>query len=155
VLEQRGIPHEIVAFDPAIRDAGEVARAAGEDLSSVFKTLVVLEEPVRGKPLLVMVPADRELDLKALAAATGMKKARMASHAEAERLTGLKVGGISALALLGRGFRVYIDQAADRTAEVLVSAGQRGFDVRLDPAALVRLTGAIVVDGCTRPIGEV
>jgi Cys-tRNA(Pro)/Cys-tRNA(Cys) deacylase len=154
VLVQRGIPHEIVAFDPAIRDAGEVARAAGEETSAVFKTLVVVEEPARGKPLLVLVPADQELDLKPLAGVVGAKRLRMASYAEAERLTGLKVGGISALALLGRGFRVYIDRTATELAEVLVSAGQRGFDIRLDPASLVRLTGAIVVEGCTRPVGE-
>ncbi len=66
----------------------------------------------------------------------------MATHDEAESLTGLKVGGISALALLNRGFEVYLDEPARTLETVLVSAGQRGVNVELPVADLVRLTGA-------------
>ena len=66
----------------------------------------------------------------------------MASHRDAERYTGLKVGGISALALLGRGFGVLIEESATGFDDVLVSAGQRGFDVKLKVADLMVLTGA-------------
>jgi Cys-tRNA(Pro)/Cys-tRNA(Cys) deacylase len=152
ILDQRRIPYGLVPFDPAIRDAVEVAAAAGHPAASVYKTLVVEEEPTRGKPMLVMVPADHELDLKAFASVVGVKKARMASHADAERLTGLRVGGISAIALAGRGFRVYIDEAALALETVLVSAGQRGFDVALRTRDLVAVTGARAVGGCTRPL---
>jgi Cys-tRNA(Pro)/Cys-tRNA(Cys) deacylase len=152
ILEQRRIAHDLIAFDPAIRDAGEVARAAGHDPATVFKTLVVEEDPPRGKPMLVMAPATAELDLKAFAAAVGIKRARMASHADAERHTGLKVGGISAVALAGRGFRVYLDASANNFEHILVSAGQRGFDVRLSVADLVSVTGAVLVEGGTRPL---
>ena len=137
-------------FDASIRDATEVARASGHDPRAVFKTLVVEEEPPRGKPLLVMVPATSELDLKALASVLAVKRLRMASHPDAERLTGLKVGGISAIALAGRGFRTFIDDSAMALDEVLVSAGERGFDVALRPADLLAITDARPIGGCTR-----
>jgi Cys-tRNA(Pro)/Cys-tRNA(Cys) deacylase len=145
LLEQRKVPHEVVVFDDGIRSAVEVARAAGLEPRMVYKTLVVEHDPPKGKPLLVMVPADSGIDLKVLAQAVGTKKLRMASHRDAERITGLKVGGISALALRARGFPVYLDVRAVELGEVLVSAGQRGWDVRLSVGDLVALTGAAVV----------
>lgn len=145
MLEQRKIPHEVFAFDDRIRSAAEVARETGMPAVSVLKTLVVELDPPRGKPYLVMVPADREIELKALARSLGVKALRMASHSDAERHTGLKVGGISALALLGKGFRVLIDEDAAALDHVLVSAGQRGFDVRLAVPDLLVLTGAMPV----------
>ncbi len=142
LLEQRGIAHEVVLFDPSIRDAGEVARATGHSPAEVYKTLVVEHDPPKGKPLLVMAPSGTEVNLKVLAAAVGAKKLRMASHRDAERATGLQVGGISALALLDRRFPAYIDERAGALTHVLVSAGQRGVDVRLAVADLVALTRA-------------
>ena len=111
----------------------------------VYKTLVIEHDPPRGKPSLVMVPADSEVDLKVLAGRIGAKKLRMATHRDAERHTGLEVGGISALALLGRGFPVFIDARAAAESHILVSAGQLGMDVRLAVADLVALTGASFV----------
>ena len=145
MLEQRKIAHTVFAFDDSIRSAAEVARQTGMPPGHVLKTLVVELDPPRGKPYLVMVPSDREIELKALARSVGVKSLRMASHADAERVTGLKVGGISALALLGKGFTVLIDERCALLPEVLVSAGQRGFDVRLSTSDLVALTGARVV----------
>jgi Cys-tRNA(Pro)/Cys-tRNA(Cys) deacylase len=147
LLEQRKIPHEVFAFDDSIRSAAEVARATGMPPEAVYKTLVLEQDPPRGKPYLVMMPADSEIDLKAFAAALGLKKARMASHRDAERYTGLQVGGISALALLGKGFPVYIGSRAADLGQVLVSAGQRGMDVRLAVPDLVALTGARLLGG--------
>jgi Cys-tRNA(Pro)/Cys-tRNA(Cys) deacylase len=69
----------------------------------------------------------------------------MASHRDAERQTGLRVGGISALALIGRGFEVFVEETATLFEGVLVSAGQRGYDVRLALADLIALTGAAAV----------
>ena len=136
------IAHTVFVFDDSIRSAAEVARHTGMPPHQVLKTLVVEVDPPKGKPYLVMVPSDREIDLKMLARSIGMKSLRMASHADAERHTGLKVGGISALALLGKGFSVLIDEHAAALGEVLVSAGQRGFDVRLAMKDLLTLTGA-------------
>jgi Cys-tRNA(Pro)/Cys-tRNA(Cys) deacylase len=145
-LEQRKVAHEVFAFDSAIRSAAEVARATGMPACQVYKTLVVEQDPPRGKkPYLVMMPADSEIDLKALSTAVGVKKLRMASHKDAERQTGLRVGGISALALAGKGFPVLIDRRALAEADVLVSAGERGMDVRLTVSDLVALTGAKAV----------
>jgi Cys-tRNA(Pro)/Cys-tRNA(Cys) deacylase len=75
----------------------------------------------------------------------------MATQKEAEEWTGLKVGGISALALSHRGFPVYIDRAAAALEEIIVSTGQRGMDVRLTVADLVRVTGAAFVEATTSP----
>lgn len=142
LLEQRGIAHELIAFDPAIRSAVGVAEAAGVVPETVYKTLVVEHDPPRAHPLLVMVPANSELDLRALAAALGEKKLRMASQAAAERLTGLQVGGISALALTARRFPTCIDDRALALDSIMVSAGARGFDIRLAGADLLAVTGA-------------
>jgi Cys-tRNA(Pro)/Cys-tRNA(Cys) deacylase len=70
----------------------------------------------------------------------------MARHADAERLTGLKVGGISALALLNRGFQICLDRPAIELERIVVSAGQRGVNLGLTPLDLLRVTGGRVVD---------
>ena len=145
LLEQKGIAHEVYAFDETIRSAQEVARVTGMPPEQVLKTLVVEHDPPRGKPYLVMVPSSLEIDMKVLAASLGAKKLRMASHRDAERQTGLRVGGISALALIGRGFEVFVEESATLFEGVLVSAGQRGYDVRLALADLIALTGAAAV----------
>jgi Cys-tRNA(Pro)/Cys-tRNA(Cys) deacylase len=92
-----------------------------------------------------MAPAGREASLKALASSLGEKKLRLATQREAETLTGLQVGGISALALLNKGFEICIDRAALDLAYVHVSAGQRGANLRLSPADLKALTNARLV----------
>jgi Cys-tRNA(Pro)/Cys-tRNA(Cys) deacylase len=145
LLEQRGIAHEVFEFDIAIRSAELVAEATGMSAHLVYKTLVVEQDPPKGKPYLVMTPSDTELDLRALATTLRVKKLRMASHKDAERYTGLQVGGISALALLGKGLTVLIDQRALDEPQILVSAGVRGMDVRISLADLVAVTGAIPV----------
>jgi len=112
----------------------------------VYKTLVVRREAKGKKPLLVMTPAGRELNLKALAAALGEKKLHMTTQREAETLTGLQTGGISALALVNRGFEVCLDRDAQALTHVHISAGQRGANLRLPVADLIRLTHAKLVD---------
>src|SRR5690606_24138761 len=78
-----------------------------------------------------VIPGPATLDLKALAAALGEKKMTMAAHADAERLTGLKVGGISPLALLAKRWPVVLDSSAEAHAAILISAGQRGVNLRV------------------------
>ncbi len=97
-------------------------------------------------PILIMVPADRDLQVKRLAQVIGDKKLRMATHKEAEAATGLKVGGISALALRHRRYPVYIAHTAANLDRLLISAGQRGVDLRLKVTDLIRVTGATLVD---------
>jgi Cys-tRNA(Pro)/Cys-tRNA(Cys) deacylase len=143
VLEGQGVPYEVFTFPPHHHSAAEVAELAGVPLERVYKTLVVQRE--RGKPILVMVAADRHLDLKRLAAATGDKKLRMAPQREAEQLTGLQVGGISALALLNRGFDLFLDQRATEQTLIYISAGQRGINLCLAVDDLLRVTDAQLV----------
>jgi len=146
LLEARRVPHRLIRFDPAIRSAVDVAREAGVEPDRVLKTLVLESEPPQRKPVLLMAPATIEVDLKQLAAALGMKRLRMARHADAERMTGLEVGGISALALAGKGFPALVDASVLHHATVFVSADVRGADIELAPADLVAVTGARPVD---------
>jgi Cys-tRNA(Pro)/Cys-tRNA(Cys) deacylase len=140
VLEAHDVPYEVFTYPPSRHSALEVAELAGVPPAQVYKTLVVGRG--RGKPLLVMIAGDRQLNLKRLATSIGEKKLRMASHREAERLTGLQVGGISALALLNRGFDALVDQAVMEQSHIYVSAGQRGVNLRLAVDDLLRVTGA-------------
>jgi Cys-tRNA(Pro)/Cys-tRNA(Cys) deacylase len=137
-----GVNYEITQFPDTMRDAEEIAAALGLPPEQIFKTLVVTRPQGQGKPFLAMMPANRHLNLKKLAKTVGEKKLVMASHAEAEKLTGLQVGGISALALRHKNFKVYLDQSAAKFAEIYVSGGQRGLDVKLAVTDLVRLTQA-------------
>ncbi len=144
LLTQRRIPYQALTFSDEIHSAEGAAEAMGVPLSQVYKTLVVLRE--RGRPLLVLVPGGQQLDLRKLAKGVGEKKLHMASQREAEALTGLQVGGISALALLNRGFTIYIDASACGLAEIYMSAGERGLNVRLPVKAFLELTGAQPVE---------
>lgn len=146
LLEARRIPYEVFEFSNEKHSAEETASLLGVPEDHVYKTLVVLREAKGKKPLLVMVSAGRELDLKSLAAALGEKKLHMATQAEAEALTRLQTGGISALALLNKGFEVCIDAAALHLPFVHVSAGQRGANLRLAPADLIAVTQARTVE---------
>jgi Cys-tRNA(Pro)/Cys-tRNA(Cys) deacylase len=143
MLEAKGIPFQ--AFElPAKKLSGlEAAQYLGVDPESVFKTIVVTRVQ-KGKPILALVPAPAEVDLKALARVMGEKKVHLASQKEAEQITGLQVGGISPLALLSRGFQVVMDSSSKSLAEIYLSGGQRGINIRLSPKDLIELTQASV-----------
>jgi Cys-tRNA(Pro)/Cys-tRNA(Cys) deacylase len=151
LLEQHGIAYEAITYGApdAFHDATEVAEMLGVQVDMVYKTLVV-EAAGSSKPCLALIAADRSLDLKRLAAVMGAKKVAMAAHKDAERLTGLKVGGISALALTHKNWPVYLDQPALEHEHILVSAGQRGMQLRVPTAALVQLVKAKVADISTQ-----
>ena len=146
LLDARRVAYELFEFPPEKHSAEETAELLGVLPGLVYKTLVVLRESKGKKPLVVMAPAGRELNLKALAASLGEKKLKMASQREAEELTGLQVGGISALALLNRGFEICLERAATDLHFIHVSAGQQGANIRLAPADLRALTQARLVD---------
>jgi Cys-tRNA(Pro)/Cys-tRNA(Cys) deacylase len=149
LLEARGIGHRVRVYDPdgAFHSAEEAAGLLGAPARAVLKTLVVLRERAgRTKPLLVLVPSDRQVDLKRLGQALGEKRLRMASQREAETLTGLKVGGISALAVRAGVFEVLVDRSAADLQQVHVSAGARGVDLELALSDLLLVTGGRLVD---------
>ena len=135
LLENRGVPYDVVTYPPMERDAEKLAVLFGVPAAQVYKTLVVMRITL-GKPVLVMVAADRQLNLKKLAKALGEKKMRMAKHAEAEKLTGLQVGGISPLALLNKRFQICADAAIDEQEAVYVSAGRKGINLRVPVEAV-------------------
>ena len=141
MLESRGIPYQ--AFELPIEKIGaiEAAQILGIDPELVFKTIVV-ERKVGAKPILALVPGPREVNLKALARSLNEKKVHLATQKGAEQLTGLKVGGISPLALINRGFDGVVDRAAEAHEQIYVSGGQRGLNVRLPTKDLIDLTHA-------------
>jgi Cys-tRNA(Pro)/Cys-tRNA(Cys) deacylase len=142
VLEKAKVPHTLHPYDPDHPDGhgyGEAAVAAlGADPRQVFKTLVTR---VDGRLTVAVVPVSGSLDLKALAAAAGGRKAVMADPADAERTTGYVRGGISPLGQR-KELPTVVDESALGFATVMVSAGKRGLQVELPPADLVRLTRA-------------
>ncbi|MDB5079635.1 MAG: Cys-tRNA(Pro)/Cys-tRNA(Cys) deacylase [Chloroflexi bacterium] len=144
-LDARKVAYQTFSYSSEIHSADGAAEALGVDPAMVYKTLVVLPESGQGRPLLIMVPGNHELDLKVLGQAVGEKKLRMASQREAESLTGLLVGGISALALLNKNFRIFVDEAALELPQMYVNGGQRGLNLRLSPQDLLSVTGALPV----------
>jgi len=129
-------------YDAGVRSAVEVAEAIDLPPEQVFKTLVALTNDAKRKPLLVVIPGPDTLDLKLLAKVVGAKKVRMAAHEQAEELTGLQTGGISPLALINRGFDVYLDEQALAFDSIAVSAGERGVNILVPVADLVKLVRA-------------
>jgi Cys-tRNA(Pro)/Cys-tRNA(Cys) deacylase len=120
----------------------EAAEKLGVDPKRVFKTLVA---DAQGVLIVGIVPVSTSLDLKALAAAAGVKRAEMADIADAERATGYVAGGISPLGQKKR-LRTILDNSAAAFATIFVSAGRRGLEIELAPNDLIKLcTGEMAV----------
>lgn len=140
-LHGAGVPHMTHAYEHDVRSTAygeEAAAALGVDPLRLLKTLVV---DVDGRLVVAVVPVAGSLDLKALAAAVGGRRAALADQRAAERATGYIRGGISPLGHRTR-LPVVVDAGALAHDTVLVSAGRRGLQVELAPADLVRLAGA-------------
>ena len=143
LLGKLGIAHSVHAYqhDPRRGSYGlEASEVLGIEPGRVFKTLVA---DVDGALTIGVVPVTGQLDLKALAAAAGGKKAAMAEVAAAERATGYVAGGISPLGHRRR-IAVVIDSSAMGYATIYCSAGRRGLELELAPADLVRAADAVV-----------
>lgn len=145
LLEKHNIPYEILEYEPITRDAEEVAELIGVPEFMVYKTLVI-QSIDTNKPSLVLIASDRKLDLKRMATVAGEKKIKMAAHADAEKLTGLKVGGISPLMLTDKGWTVFLDKPATELQNIVLSAGQKGTQVRVPVLPLITLLRARIVD---------
>jgi len=147
LLTREKVPFTLHPYDHDPRAEGfgeEAAAALGIAPERIFKTLIA---GVDGKLACAVVPVAGKLDLKAMGAALGGKRAEMADPAAASRATGYVVGGISPLGQRTR-LPVVIDASAEQFATMYVSAGKRGLQVELAPADLIRLTRAVVA-----PIG--
>jgi Cys-tRNA(Pro)/Cys-tRNA(Cys) deacylase len=140
LLAKHRVRHTVHAYEHGSGQAygPEAAELLGLDPARVFKTLVA---EVDGALTVGVVPVSGSLDLKALAAAVGGKRARMADVAAAERVTGYVAGGISPLGQRKR-LPTVVDVSAQGLDTMFCSAGRRGLEVELAPADLARLTGA-------------
>lgn len=145
VLGEAGVAHTVRAYE---HEAGatsygmEAATKLGVDPDRVFKTLITR---VDGRHVVAVVPVSCQVNLKALAKAAGGKHAELADPADAMRVTGYVVGGISPLGQK-KALPTVVDETVALWDTVLVSAGKRGVDVELAPDDLVRLTVAVVAD---------
>ena len=140
-LDSRKIKYAVYELPIEKLGAIETARLLNIDSAIVFKTIVVTRDKPK-KPLLVAVPGNSTVDLKLVAAVLNEKKVFLPTEREAEALTGLQAGGISPLALIHKGFQVVIDSSAQNFSEIHVSGGQRGLNIKLSVADLVKLTNA-------------
>jgi Cys-tRNA(Pro)/Cys-tRNA(Cys) deacylase len=143
LLSRAGVSYTLhpYAHDPRAEAYGdEAATALGIPTQRIFKTLIAT---VDGRLACGVVPVAGRLDLKALAAALGGKRAELAEPAAAARATGYVVGGISPLGQKSR-LPIVLDDSAAAFDTVYVSAGRRGLQVELAPDDLARLTGAVV-----------
>jgi Cys-tRNA(Pro)/Cys-tRNA(Cys) deacylase len=134
------------AYNPQAQQIGlQAAEALGVAPERLLKTLMAL---VDGKPVCVIVPSDREVSMKRLAAAMGGRTAQMMSIADAERMTGYVVGGISPFGQRRR-VPVVIEQQATQHDQVFVNGGQRGLQINLAPNTIVQ-----TLDAITAPVAQ-
>ncbi|MFC3075751.1 Cys-tRNA(Pro) deacylase [Shinella pollutisoli] len=141
-LTKAGVAFTVHAYDydpNADRVGLQAAEAIGEDPARVLKTLMA---EVDGRPVCVVVPSDREVSMKKLASAFGGKSAGMMKPADAERLTGYHVGGISPFGQR-KAVPTAIEAAALAHDLVYLNGGQRGLQVRLSPRAALAALKAV------------
>jgi Cys-tRNA(Pro)/Cys-tRNA(Cys) deacylase len=146
-LEKAGIAFTLHEYDydpNAPRIGLQAAEALGIAPDRLLKTLMA---KAGNAIVCVMAPSDKEVSLKRLAAAAGAKEAAMLPPAEAERVTGYHVGGISPLGQRKRS-AAFIERAALSHPTVLVNGGRRGLQIEIAPSDLVRAIGAKVADLC-------
>ena len=146
-LDSRKVAYQVYETPIEKLGAVETARILNVPPEMVFKTIVVTREKPK-KPLLAVIPGPWNVDLKLLAATLKEKKIHLPTEREAEQLTNLQAGGISPLALINKGFQVVVDLSAQKFSEIHISGGQRGLNIKLPVADLVRLTNARVASIC-------
>jgi Cys-tRNA(Pro)/Cys-tRNA(Cys) deacylase len=142
MLAKAGLPFSVHSYDydPGAERIGlQAAEALQQPPERVLKTLMA---SVDGRPVCVLVPSDREVSIKKLAAVFGGKAAQMMKPADAERISGYKVGGISPFGQK-RKVPTAIEAGALAHDLVFINAGQRGLQVRLDPRAAAQVLEAI------------
>lgn len=142
-LKQRRIAHEAVKYEHQEKGAEFAAHAVGFPLDRTIKTLVVALDD--GSHVLALMPGDRKLSLKKMAAAGGAKKAAMADTKTAERLTGYLVGGISPFGTKQR-FVVVMEAGLQAYPAVMINGGQRGLLIKMAPCDIIQALKAKIAD---------
>jgi len=146
-LEKAGVALKLYEYDydpNAERIGMQAAEALGIEPARLLKTLMA---KAGNEFVCVLAPSDREVNLKKLAHAAGAKSAAMLGAAEAERITGYHVGGISPFGQKKRA-RVFIEQSALAFPNIVVNGGRRGLQVELAPGDLVRVLSATAAEIC-------
>lgn len=132
-LEQKNIPFEVVKYNHEKKGAEFASRASGFPLERTIKTLVV--DLGEKQYMLVLMPGDKQLSMKRLAGARGVKRAIMADTRTAERITGYRVGGISPFGTRQK-MRVVMEESILKFEKILVNAGQRGTMLKIAPGII-------------------
>lgn len=145
LLEKAGMTHETLSYEVDENDlsATHLAATIGEDIRRVFKTLVLWGE--RSKHFVCVVPGACEVDLKKAARVSGNKKVELIAMKDLLPVTGYIRGGCSPIGMKKR-FPTFIHQSCNEYEAIFVSAGMRGLQVKLSPADLIKITGAVVSD---------
>jgi Cys-tRNA(Pro)/Cys-tRNA(Cys) deacylase len=145
LLESLGISYELREYpvDPEDLAAESVAAKIGMPAEQVFKTLLARGD--RNGPCFAVVPANTELDLKALATSSGNRKIELVRLKEVQPLTGYIRGGVTVLGAK-KDFPVYADETIELWDRISISAGARGTQIILHPADYLRATGTVLAD---------
>lgn len=145
LLDSLGIRYEVREYtvDPEDLAAESVAVKIGMPAEQVFKTLVARGD--YSGPCFAVIPGNSELDLKALAAASGNRKVEVVPLKEVQPLTGYIRGGVTVPGAK-KAFPVYADETIELWDQISISAGMRGMQIILSPADYLRATGAVLAD---------
>lgn len=145
ILEKLGVNFEVIEYpvDPDNLDAFHVASALGQDIDTVFKTLVLHGD--KNGYFVCVIQGDKEVDLKKAAKISGNKKVAMIPMKELLPLTGYIRGGCTAIGMK-KAFPVYLDNNALQQNKIHISAGKRGMQIKLNPSDYINATMAKVGD---------
>lgn len=145
LLDSAGISYELIPYpvDESDLSAGHIAATLGEDIDRVFKTIVLAGSD--GGHLVCVVPGNAEINLKKAAKVSGHKKVDLIAMKELLPLTGYIRGGCSPIGMK-KPFPVFFHESATDYDYIYVSAGQRGLQLKISPAELIRFTGAATAD---------
>lgn len=147
LLDVKKIAYKGFEYSPEITDGESVANILGEDAHAVFKTLVTVSD--KREYAVFCVPVCETLDLKLAAKAAGFKSVSMIKQKELEPLTGYIHGGCSPIGMKKR-FKTFIDESARNFAEIYVSAGRVGHQIRISPLSLAEFVGAKFAPLCEK-----
>lgn len=150
LLDKAGVPYKLIPYEFDENDlaAQHVADSLGQDIARVFKTLVLHGD--RTGHVVCVVPGNAEVDLKALAKASGNKKVEMILMKDLLSVTGYIRGGCSPVGMKKR-FPTYFHTTALNFETIYVSAGVRGLQIEIAPADLIGFVGATVASVATDP----
>ena len=145
LLDKAGIKYNLIPYEFDENDlaAQHVADSLGQDISQVFKTLVLRGD--KSGHIVCVIPGDKEVDLKALAKVSGNKKVEMIAMKDLLAVTGYIRGGCSPIGMKKR-FPTYFHTSANEHEIIYVSAGVRGLQIEINPKDLISYVDAVVAD---------